>query len=51
MHKAWHSRVQNKAQLGGEGDQQGIVPAIKIWSYHQMIYAQTDSDTNFSCPP
>ena len=33
--------VQDKAWLGGKGDPLGIVQEIEIWSYYQMLHAQT----------
>ena len=33
--------IQEQAHLDGQSDPLGIVQATKIWSYRQMIYAQT----------
>ena len=34
------TRVQDKAWLSEESDQQGIVQEIEFWRYHQMVYTQ-----------
>ena len=33
--------VNEQVQLGEKGDSQGIVQMMKIWSYWQMMHAQT----------
>ena len=35
------SSVHSKARSGGKGDALGIVQEIEIWSYKQIVYAQT----------
>ena len=32
--------VKELRQLGGEGDAQGIVQEIEIWTHQQVVYAQ-----------
>ena len=53
MQQTSAKRVQNNRQLGGRGYLLGIEQEIELWSYEQMVYAQTRIrprkwDTKFS---
>ena len=37
----WSKLAQKEYKIRREGDLLGIVQEIKIWSYYQIVYAQT----------
>ena len=43
MHQTSFERVSDLTRLGGEGDSQGIVQEIEIWTYEQIYTIQNPS--------